>query len=126
MKHLFLNKELSLIAKEKGFDESCFGYFSPDFKLFSDISCDPSCNSDLVNSNFQEIAAPLYQQIIDWFREEHSIIIQPTYKGDNDNGIAVFYADIISNFKEEDLSDEKSYFYYPALDEAITEAFELI
>lgn len=70
MKELFLNKELSLKAKELGFDEPCFAYHTYKDKDFPFVmNWQPTKNSE----NPYHIAAPLYSQITDWLREEHNI-----------------------------------------------------
>ena len=81
MKHLFVPYELALKLKEKGFDEPCFGaYFNsvitPDeFELNLDLGMqhDYFLNINLLNN---ACAAPLYQQLIDWFREKHNTHIE--------------------------------------------------
>jgi hypothetical protein len=72
MKNLFIPYELAVIAKEKGFNELCFGcYITSPF--------DPAyLNDDKRGTNqyFKEgVTAPLYQQIVDWFEETHKIVI---------------------------------------------------
>lgn len=70
MKHLFIPYELAVIAKEKGFDESCLAYYNDNGKLIKKwIAICPSNYS----------CAPLYQQIVDWFRKEKCILIYPIY-----------------------------------------------
>ena len=67
MKHLFVPYELAVKLKEKGFDENCFGFYTENLKL---------CSANLNNINRADkfyISAPLYQQVIDWFREKHKI-----------------------------------------------------
>lgn len=82
MKHLFIPYELAIIAKEKRFDEPCFAtYYKNNQELHGlvlrDIE-DTSANCldyHWENKNVHEsvICAPLYQQIVDWFREKHKI-----------------------------------------------------
>ena len=130
MKKLFIPYNLSLIAKEKGFDEPCLAiYNTAEYLLFNQIvKFENKRFPVLTEMNFdvdkEDVAAPLYQQIVDWFREKYNIIIQPTYVGstkDFDKFIPDIYAD---NVYEN--SDETSYGYYGALNNAIEEAFELI
>ena len=73
MKHLFVSYELALLAKEKGFNEPCLA-------CFSDLHNAP--NSILLTGNYPyffykndmcSLSAPLYQQLVDWFREDHKI-----------------------------------------------------
>ncbi len=70
MKDQFVPYEIALNLREKGFDKQCFAYFDgekeiqpidTDFKNFRSIG---EC-----------ISAPLWQQVIDWFREKHNLIM---------------------------------------------------
>jgi hypothetical protein len=70
MEEEFVPYEIALNLREKGFDKQCFAYFDgekeiqpidTDFKNFRSIG---EC-----------IAAPLWQQVIDWFREKRNIHI---------------------------------------------------
>jgi len=61
MKHLFCSYELSLLAKEKGFDEGCLGLYYKD-NIFSLTKCESH------NQYYgQECSTPLYSQLVDWF-----------------------------------------------------------
>lgn len=123
MEKLFLNKDLSLLAKEKGFDEPCFAFYDSDG--FNYIQCSPE-NGMVSNKYHHNLAAPLYQQIIDWFKEKHGLYIRLTpltncwhYK--------IYKLKAINNPEEEikaysDFTDE----YQQGLDKAIEEAFKLI
>ena len=72
MKHLFIPYELAIIAKEKGFDKQCLAFYNGkgDEML-------QSIDTDFINfrSTGYCTTAPLYQQIIDWFREKYNISI---------------------------------------------------
>lgn len=74
MKHLFLNKELSELAKEKGFNEPCFGYY-----LHEEFNIGLLHNTE-TEKNSKDCAAPLYQQIVDWFIEKYFIDITIHYQ----------------------------------------------
>lgn len=96
MKHLFVPYKLALLAKEKEFEEPCFAYYqqfnipTPTFH-FGIIQHHQNENykgnnwnkidkdfqlTDYINNNF--VSAPLYQQLIDWFREKYDIVIEIT------------------------------------------------
>lgn len=87
MKHLFLSCALSLKAKEKGFDQPCLAYYTNRYgggtehptpihqHEGSGIIGDD--NTSFKNCKYFIATAPLYQQIIDWFREKHDIYIIP-------------------------------------------------
>lgn len=64
MRHLFVPYEIALQLKEKGFNEDCFGCYYKD-KTFAYHP-----DSDVY------VDAPLYQQVIDWFREKEIRIFE--------------------------------------------------
>lgn len=111
MKHLFVPTDIALMAKEKGFNEECFtgynslGDFIPRFDGFASF----------------EVAAPLYQQLIDWF-DTKDIFISIVY------GSQFQYR--IDSKNNEDYSSFDSDFEYKtrieAMNAAFKEAFKLI
>lgn len=117
MKHLFVSYQVAKQLKEKGFDEpclACYAYGSEDNLIMAkkDNACDMGYT-----------AAPLYQQIVDWFRKKHNMVIH--VKQDWNNGIMLGYEGIID--KEEGYIDVGSFEdYYEALDKVIEEALKLI
>jgi hypothetical protein len=135
MNNLFLSYELALIAKEKGFNEPCLA-------CYRNTNAEPvlrGCGALLfevdrmyINSLNEEgvLAVPLYQQIIDWFREKYNLDIVPQYcmQYPLDKKLRqVGYGGNIYNHKKD--INVKSYFgttYYEALNFAIQEAFKLI
>lgn len=69
MKQLFVPYNLAIKLKEKGFDERCFEWWYSPTQMSNDLifrqyKSDP---------DFCE--APIYQQVVDWFREKHNIHI---------------------------------------------------
>ena len=82
------------MAKEKGFDEECLGNYE----------------------------APLYQQLIDWFRYKHSIVIWIETAPYAYTFNFRFYIETSDNR----LEGHKSKDYYKALNEALIEGFKLI
>ena len=131
MEHLFIPYELALLAKEKGFNEPCLASFLTTGKMtigstFGIKNSDLKEGVDFIKYGYI-VTAPLYQQITDWFREKHNLVILIqlpfdvffTYSidGISPNG---YYTD--SSYKEKkDFVD-----YYEALNTAIEEAFKLI
>lgn len=73
MKKLFVPYNIALLAKQKGFDEECLAAIYPDGELIEQLfgKLRRSKNEEMV------IAAPLYQQIVDWFREKYGILLLP-------------------------------------------------
>ena len=113
MEKEFVTYEIALALKELGFDEECLMLWEhTDFwtnlirpEEFKKIVSERYCN------------APLWQQVIDYFREEHNIIIDVAeiYKGLGNYHFA--------------LNLEWEYFegtYYEAREAAILKAIEII
>lgn len=78
MEDLFIPYELALLLKEKGFDEPSFGVWNNiEKRLYIGLEYDTNQNN-MPNG----CKAPLYQQIIDWFREKHNIdiTIMPVFR----------------------------------------------
>lgn len=91
MKELFVPYELALLAKEKGFNKRCLGVYNDtnEEKIKFSIDSDGIRNDDILGGHhniqgFSHTTAPLYQQLVDWFREKHSIeiIIDPAFRTD--------------------------------------------
>ena len=136
MKELFVPYALAVKLKEKGFDELCFRYHCKDNADRTGIKDWMSDNlySEVQNSSIGlgNVAAPLYQQVVDWFREEHSLHI---YLRDSIFETGVEYRWRISKIKMVMSIPEKitgfssstsNQTYYEALDKAIEEALKLI
>ena len=117
MKHLFIPYELAVIAKEKGFNEPCLA--KHDLKHI--LLRVEECKSQEQASEFEYILAPLYQQIVDWFREKHNIAIEINF------GVMGYMVNV---YKIRTTSlifqSERINLYYEALNKAIEEAFKLI
>lgn len=117
MNDLFLPYKLAKLAKENGFDELCLRYYIKENRIgnntknFSGIK-----NSD--KRTFRFVAAPLYQQILDWFRKEHEIYIyyQP-YPYDKYILYSITYRDETGMWAEGTIKN---------IDEGIKAAFKLI
>lgn len=73
MKHLFVPYEIALKLKELGFGGPCLGYYpygSKDVHVVMYLN-----SSEWKDRDFPMTAAPLYQQVVDWFWEKHHIHI---------------------------------------------------
>lgn len=137
MKHLFVPYEIALKLKEKGFDEPCLGYYSPHNLNY--------VYHDTIYSNIWEefkgsnngLPVPLYQQVIDWFREKHKLmLIQSCVPSKNNSllfGFIIQYLNeleeagtskVMIHRRERNTSGYES--YYEALNKAIEEALKLI
>ena len=74
MEEQFVTKEIAKRLKEKGFDEPCYAYFRKEDDALIMIS------SGIAGVKYSYITddpllAPLWQQVIDWFRVKHNIRI---------------------------------------------------
>lgn len=149
MKNLFVPYEIAVLAKEKGFNDPCLQFFKDiDGKIYlSDNDSIPGCNSIEIEINApfynfdgfplydtKLVSAPLYQQIIDWFREKHKIEVfaRPYLSSQN---ITKYFPCAIRKIKDEygikwedDIfyNKPKTYSYYQSLNKAIKEALKLI
>ena len=68
----FVTYEIALKLKELGFNEECLGYYHVNegyTKGYAFCYSENSSNSDY------SILAPLWQQVIDWFREKYKLLI---------------------------------------------------
>lgn len=122
MKHLFVPYELALKLKEKGFNEECLSrFFGDKLTITTTFGCK---NSDDVPEQFNfKCTAPLYQQVIDWFREKHNRQIEILWRGD----VSAFCYKIGTfrygshSFSKKDYDD-----YYECMTDAIEETLKLI
>lgn len=134
MKHLFVPYELALKLKEKGFDEPCFKYWYAEtqtdtpyltYTVYDEELYEQSFNGKFEGDEIQ-VSAPLYQQVIDWFREKHDLhifLIGSMSRNKNE-----FCCEIVTVKKQTYLFTDKAYSsspYYEALTKAIEEALKL-
>lgn len=134
MKHLFISYELALLAKEKGFDDPCLGFYHPNivsdgnmlttaFDYNFDVT-ECTTNTILKQRVLQpQIACPIYQQIIDWFREKHNIHISIHSNGTNEKFTSYYFT--IMKLRKDCLRFS-NVDYYNGLNKAVEEAFKLI
>lgn len=82
MEEQFVTYKIALKLKALGFDEECFGYYTPINKMyfmylqisFGDSTCAVR-NSDFTKAIYT-MSVPLWQQVVDWFREKYYIHIE--------------------------------------------------
>jgi hypothetical protein len=82
MKDLFVPYEIAKQLKEKGFDKPCLGlYYNTDENPKINMVHQTKQQLGLIDSyslgvcDKRQILTPMYQQVIDWFREKHEILI---------------------------------------------------
>lgn len=130
MKNLFVPYEIALKLKEKGFDELCFGWFQPEVG-YTNVQINWNAENPHRNSNFKEhensigevIAAPLYQQVVDFFREKHNIEIHNPLKQIEEDE---FRAVVGWCGVEDWVAESSGKGYYISFQKAIEEALKLI
>ncbi len=124
MKHLFIPYELAIIAKEKKFNEPCLTSYYDTGRLSTDLII--SLEDKQLTNEFVNCSAPLYQQIVDWFREKHKIHIHVSHWTEQPVGDEI-WTDCYQNFINGDALDVSIFkSYYEALKKAIEEAFKQI
>lgn len=132
MRKLFIPYQLAVIAREKGFSEPCIMFYADSDEedgveqLSPLVSEDGILDGIAIPKSSGLIMAPMYQQIVDWFRENHNIEISSPLKRQKDLG--PFYGGAIYTINKYFGKSYGSNFktYYEALNKAIEEAFKLI
>jgi hypothetical protein len=153
MQEKFVTYPIALELKRLGFDEECLAYFynisknRVTFKLFNYIdflNVQVCTNSEFSSTNY--ITAPLYQDVVDWFRETHLIEISASsYYYPNHYGIVsqIGYSHKFNTEYSEDMygdglgkrqklekvivySERHFKSYYEALTQSILEAIKLL
>lgn len=130
---LFVSYDTALILKEKGFNEPCIAYYPNKVDELS------FCENRNIFEHYvlirtlpqRGISVPLFQQVSDWFRIEHNLVLDVFQEF---NGV-----DAYTGFWEVDVSELKNYKqphklvieevfedYYEALNKAIEEALKII
>ena len=133
MNHLFVPYEIALQLKEKGFDEFCIGLFNEEgLQYDGEIYSFPFHNSLTKEGAVDPsiVAAPLYQQVIDWFREKHNIdiLLEITYGShiSKNSGDWFYFTVYNSKNKKAKRFFEGDFDKYKALRNAIEGALNLI
>jgi len=76
---LFVDYDLAVELKNKGFDMPCLGFYSRNRFCFNDEMDESSNQSDYsINSQLDShfVAAPLIDQVIEWLIEHHNLNIE--------------------------------------------------
>ena len=132
----FVKYELAILAKEKGFNEPCLASWiqRPDSipKLMGCGAIWLDTDGLPNNTDYEDIlcSAPLYQDIVDWFRTTHKISISAKLYADKDGGLYIpetLYPKFSHGVAWGNAClNENAMTYYQALNKAIEEAFKLI
>ncbi len=128
MKELFVPFNLARLAEKKGFNQECLASYKTSLNT-NDI--------ELLMINMKGrigipedfyVPAPLYQQLIDWFREKYDLHLELEYI----DQLALFNGKITDILVNTEMVDTREFVdtyqldYYSALEKLITEAFKLI
>lgn len=78
MKEAYCNYKMSMLLKEKGFNEYCSGYYKFDKSL--GILSKAVINNSALDDDGIDISAPTHQMVLAWLREVHNIhiVIHPS------------------------------------------------
>lgn len=126
MKHLFVPYKLALLAKEKGFNEPTRDYYrATGSGPFDENGKYINWNDDSkleTAGGMTYVSAPLYQQLVDWFREEFNIVIWV------ETSLSISSWNYRFKIETEDDKQEghKTKDYYKSLTEALFKAFKII
>lgn len=104
MKHLFVPYDLAVKIKEKGFNGHCLAYYD----IGGNLNIEKSKNHEQYYQ--QHCLAPLYQQVIDWFKDKKLKIIENSRDGYN-----VYFCSSNDNYIKDS--------WHPTIDLAIKQAF---
>ena len=132
MKEQFVTYEIALKLKELGFDEYCFAHYCNEDLITKTAILKSSTMQYYQQNNInpsnqykdQKCTAPLWQQVIDWFREVKNIIVEVWYDNTQDDGFSWLYEIYIDNNEHQ---HDGSYYdsFYEAREQAILKAIEL-
>jgi hypothetical protein len=125
MKNLFVPYEMAVELKKLGFNEGCLAYYNGNLELDT-LNMERSVAIQDYNAGEWLYSAPLYQQVIDWFRDKHNLHIQPNFTyGEEGVWYYHFIVSIQPRVSVEKVS-EGSFNYYAALNFAIKESLKVI
>lgn len=93
MKKLFPPHDIAFSLREKGFNETCFGwYVSPDeILLFNSYGYFNNIEEIAINSHQQKPTAPLYQQVKSWLLTKGYDLQDYYLSGSRSFGCNVYY-----------------------------------
>jgi len=115
---LFVKHDIAKFMRDNGFDKSCIDAFSDDGILL---------NQKLFTKNSSWkgtkcIAAPLWQQAKDWFREEQGMNID-AYQADSGNYVYCVDSTGANNHR---IAQDGNWPYYEALEKGMRRAIKII
>ena len=130
MNKLFISVELAIALKALGFDEECICFYKDGKLSVTDQHWGSSISgiSKALGYRIDDlILAPTHQQVTDWLRDEHGIIIVVMPFLMEDNTITYEYTNYTDKDQDEiDHGDGPYEDYYEALNAAIKSALSCI
>lgn len=126
MKTIPYETGIPVIAKEKGFDEPCLGWFSNE--ELGKYRRSNTVNYNGTNYTGIELCwlAPTYEQLKDWFREKHNIHIMYMICGSQTRVLGYKWFVQVGMNEKDCYQTKMIKDYYQGLDKALIEAFKLI
>lgn len=121
MKKQFVTYPIAISLKELGFNEPCLAEYDLDDNNHS-IELIERLETTSINS-IKVLTAPLWQQVIDWFREKHQININPLI---DHNGVYYWVISRPINSYEVETEDINGESWEIARETAILKAIEII
>lgn len=125
MRELFLSPELTIIAKDKGFNDKCLAYYINEndgkgWELFFEGG------TFLARDYGQNIPAPTHIQIIYWLKEKHNLFIEINMTAPMPSYDEEYHYSIKWTRTGARIIIETGFTYYQALEKGIEQAFKLI
>jgi hypothetical protein len=118
---MFIPYEITEELKKRGFDEPCLALYGGKYGN-EIITSGGTAMFKSTHVYYKKAAAPLWQQVIDWFREKHKIWIQVNMIYDEAN--ITYVARII--WANSIIELESNLDYYKAMEIAINRTLKLI
>ena len=132
MKEQFVTYEIALAMKELGFNEECLGYYFVHIKdapVELIIEINTRTNANFIKAGAKRCClAPLWQQCIDWFYSEKSIIIEVHSSYEFTDRSVITYHIIINNKYGLRFISKQEFNYnslYEAREQAVLKTIEL-
>jgi hypothetical protein len=122
MQEQFVPYDIALKLNENGFDWHCLAvYMNGEFQIPRGFGMAIVTKEHVDTLKGKAVLAPLWQQVIDWLREKHSIdiIIDPA-------GRPKMYAVFVEDWLYENDTDRAMFTYTEAREKAIVHALTLI
>lgn len=133
MKHLFIPYNLALLAKQKNFNEPVIALYDEFIEIDQERVLMSAVNEMGILTGIKSlslaysIGVPSYQQLLDWFREKHNLLIIPNTADNKGNWSWIISSVVLSIGSPYDWDSNETYpSYYEALNNALEEAFKLI